>query len=77
MSKIEELVIEKIRGRAEVGESKYGVTMERSDLDVEAWLIHLQEELMDGVVYVEKLLSEIRDFKTLISEVGEVVNDAN
>ena len=77
MSKIEELVIEKIRGRAEVGESKYGTTMERSDLDVEAWLIHLQEELMDGVVYVEKLLSEIRDFKTLISKVEEVVNDAS
>ena len=77
MSKIEELVIEKIRGRAEVGKSKYGVTMERSDLDIEAWLIHLQEELMDGVVYVEKLLSEIRDFKALISKFGEVVNDAN
>tara|TARA_R110000824_G_scaffold87241_1_gene215148 strand:+ start:752 stop:985 length:234 start_codon:yes stop_codon:yes gene_type:complete len=77
MSKIEELVIEKIRGRAEIGESKYGTTMERSDLDVEAWLIHLQEELMDGVVYVEKLLSEIRDFKTLISKVEEVVNDAS
>jgi len=76
MSKIEELVIEKIRGRAEVGKSKYGTTMERSDLDVEAWLIHLQEELMDGVVYVEKLLDEIRDFKALISEVGEVINDA-
>ena len=75
MSKIEELVIEKIRSRAEVGKSKYGVTMERSDLDVEAWLIHLQEELMDGVVYVEKLLSEIRDFKTLISKFEEVVND--
>jgi len=76
LSKIEELVIEKIRGRAEVGKSKYGVTMERSDLDVEAWLIHLQEELMDGVVYVEKLLSEIRDFKALISKFGEVVDDA-
>ena len=76
MSKIEELVIEKIRGRAEVGKSKYGVTMERSDLDIEAWLIHLQEEMMDGVVYVEKLLSEIRDFKTLISKFGEVINDA-
>ena len=77
MSKIEELVIEKIRGRAEVGKSKYGVTMERSDLDVEAWLIHLQEEMMDGVVYVEKLLSEIRDFKAVISRFEEVVNDAN
>lgn len=76
MSKIEELVIEKIRERAEVGKSKYGVTMERSDLDIEAWLIHLQEELMDGVVYVEKLLSEIRDFKALISKFGEVVDDA-
>ena len=80
MSRIEELVIEKIRERAEVGKSKYGVTMERSDLDIEEWLIHLQEELMDGVVYVEKLLDEIRGFKTLIEEVETElkggVNDA-
>jgi hypothetical protein len=56
MSKIEEQVIQKIRSRAEVGEKKYGVTMERNDLNIMEWLQHLQEELMDAVVYVEKVM---------------------
>lgn len=58
MSKIEESVIEKIRNRAKVGESKYGVTMERNDLSFLQWMKHLQEELMDATVYVEKIIQE-------------------
>ena len=56
MSKIEEQVINKIRQRAKIGLDKYGTTMERGDLNYEEWLNHLQQELMDGAVYVEKLL---------------------
>lgn len=58
MSKIEESVIEKIRNRAKVGESKYGVTMERNDLSFLQWMRHLQEELMDAAVYIEKIIQE-------------------
>ena len=58
MSRIEEQVIEQIRKRAEVGESKYGVTLERKDLNLLEWLQHLQEELMDAACYVEKLKEE-------------------
>jgi len=57
MSQIEERVIDKIRTRAEIGESKYGVTMERGDLSRIEWLNHLQEELLDGAIYIEKLKS--------------------
>lgn len=57
MSKIEERVIDKIRERADIGESKYGVTMERTDLTRVEWLNHLQEELLDGAIYIEKLKS--------------------
>lgn len=57
MSQIEERVIDKIRTRAEIGESKYGVTMERGDLNRIEWLNHLQEELLDGAIYIEKLKS--------------------
>lgn len=56
MSKIEESVIEKIRERADIGKSKYGVTMERDDLTTRQWLVHLQEELMDAAVYLEKVI---------------------
>jgi len=56
MSNIEEKVIDKIRTRAEVGKSKYGVTMERGDLSELDWLIHAQEEVMDLAIYLEKLI---------------------
>tara|TARA_R100000700_G_scaffold41068_2_gene59458 strand:+ start:10432 stop:10668 length:237 start_codon:yes stop_codon:yes gene_type:complete len=58
MSKFEEKVIEKIMERAKVGEGKYGVTMERKDLSIVEWLVHLQEELMDAAVYVERLIAD-------------------
>lgn len=63
MSKIEERVCEKIKERAKVGENKYGVTMERKDLSKEQWLVHLQEELMDACVYIEKLLDDFQRIK--------------
>jgi len=58
MSRIEEQVIAQIRKRAEIGEKKYGHTLEREDLSILDWLQHLQEELMDAAGYVEKLKEE-------------------
>ena len=55
MSKIEQQVIDKISERAAIGKSKYGVTMERQDLNKADWLNHLQEELLDAIIYIEKL----------------------
>jgi hypothetical protein len=63
MSKIENKVSEKLLTRAEAGINKYGVTMERGDLTHKEWLIHLQEELLDGAVYIEKLLEVIDNVK--------------
>jgi hypothetical protein len=59
MSRIEEQVIDFLRTRAETGKRKYGVTMEREDLSFLEWLQHLQEELLDGAVYVEKLKEQV------------------
>lgn len=58
MSKIEKRVINKINQRAEIGKQKYGVTMERTDLSTYEWLNHLQEELLDAIIYIEKLKYE-------------------
>lgn len=55
MSKIEQQVIDKINQRAAIGKNKYGVTMERQDLNKADWLNHLQEELLDAIIYIEKL----------------------
>lgn len=56
MSKIEKQVADKIMQRAEFGKKKYGVTMDKADLSFMAWINHLQEELMDATVYIEKLV---------------------
>jgi len=55
---IVEQVVEKLRSRSDVGQLKYGTTLERTDLTPEQWLAHLQEELMDAVNYIEVLLSK-------------------
>ena len=56
MDNINLKVIEKLKARAEKGLEKYGVTMDRSDLTFEQWLVHAQEEALDMAVYLEKLL---------------------
>ena len=61
MSRIEEQVIQRIRTRAEAGIAKYGTTMERKDLTAEQWAIHLQEELLDAAVYLERLIEELKN----------------
>jgi hypothetical protein len=48
-------VIRKMYQRSQVGIKKYGTTMERDDLSFTDWVTHLQEELMDSIIYLEKL----------------------
>lgn len=42
------------------GYKKYGTTTERTDIDLMGWLQHLQEELLDAAVYVERLKDDLR-----------------
>ena len=48
-------VIKKFEQRAEIGQQKYGTTLDRTDLKFHDWILHAQEELMDGILYLEKL----------------------
>ena len=48
-------VIEAYKTRSEVGIAKYGTTLENNNTD--DFLQHLQEELMDATLYIEKLKS--------------------
>jgi len=52
---IVESVIRKFQERSAVGIKKYGVTLDRTDLGVADWIQHAQEELMDAILYLEKL----------------------
>jgi hypothetical protein len=57
-------VIDKFKRRSEVGIQKYGTTLEREDLTPEEWAEHLQQEMMDAVLYLERLKRELVIFKT-------------
>ena len=48
-------VISKFTERANVGLEKYGTNLDRQDLQTVDWINHAQEELMDGILYLEKL----------------------
>jgi hypothetical protein len=49
-----ERVVDKFVGRSDVGFEKYGVTLENDTSEMLEWLNHLQEELMDAVLYLQK-----------------------
>lgn len=51
-------VIEKFKTRAKIGKQKYGTDLDRTDLSINDWVQHAQEELMDGILYLEKLKQE-------------------
>ena len=50
-----ERVIDKFVSRSDVGFAKYGVTLENDKSNIFQWINHLQEELMDAVLYLQKL----------------------
>jgi len=47
-------VVNKFVSRSDVGYSKYGMTLEDDPSKMFEWLNHLQEELMDAVLYLQK-----------------------
>jgi hypothetical protein len=59
MDSIVAAVIAKFQQRSELGQKKYGTTLDRTDLTTLDWIQHAQEELMDGILYLEKLKQQI------------------
>jgi hypothetical protein len=48
-------VIASFKQRSEFGQKKYGTNLDRTDLSFLQWVQHMQEELMDAILYLEKL----------------------
>ena len=48
-------VLQQFVDRANFGQIKYGTNLDRTDLSTSDWIQHAQEELMDGILYLEKL----------------------
>lgn len=55
MDPIVQSVVERFQQRSEFGIRKYGTTLEDNKLPFLAWVQHMQEELMDAILYLEKL----------------------
>jgi len=53
-------VMTKYHERALNGLQKYGTTLDRNDIDLIGWLNHLQDELMDATLYLERIKKELK-----------------
>ena len=56
-------LIKKYEQRSEAGIEKYGTNLDRDDLLLRDWLIHLQEELMDASLYATKIINYINQLE--------------
>ena len=68
-------VVNKFVDRSDVGFKKYGKTLRDDPSDVFVWLNHLQEELMDATLYLQRLKEEIstlREEKALLKEINDI-----
>lgn len=57
---IVESVIEQFKQRSETGIKKYNTTLDRTDLTRLEWMIHFREELMDGLLYLERVIQDTK-----------------
>jgi signal recognition particle GTPase len=75
--KIVEQVLAKYQERSDRGFQKYGTTLQENNKD--SYLKHLQEELMDATLYLEKLMTLEREVRDLVrkhqtnNELGEAI----
>lgn len=54
-------VVKQYAQRSNVGVEKYGSTLADNPGDFIYWLNHLQQELMDATLYIERLKAEVSD----------------
>ena len=54
-------VIQRFVERSAEGMERFGVSMEANDAPALHWIENAQEELMDGILYLERLKGELSD----------------
>jgi hypothetical protein len=52
-------VIHSFIDRSNLGFKKYGKTLDRTDVTTVEWANHMQEELMDAILYLERLKQDL------------------
>ena len=68
-----ESLITKYRERSRKGIKKYGTSLDRQDLELAHWCTHLQEELMDASLYLEKIQSLLENTSTEFIDEGDML----
>lgn len=48
-------IVHQFKKRSELGITKYGTTLYDNDLKFIEWIEHLKQELMDAVLYLERV----------------------
>ena len=63
LSDINDPIVERVKEmltlRSKIGMAKYDTTLNDSKLSTLQWLQHLQEELLDGACYIERLKKDL------------------
>lgn len=57
--RVVEAVRQDLLSRSQTGIAKYGVTLERNDLNLRDWLQHAYEEHLDAANYLKRAIMEI------------------
>jgi hypothetical protein len=65
-------VVAKFQQRSSVGIEKYNTTLEENNKD--NYLLHLQQELQDATLYIEKLITQDVEITNLVNT---AINDAD
>ena len=68
-------VVNKFVDRSDVGYAKYGKTLRDDTSDIFVWLNHLQEELMDATLYLQRLkeeISSLREEKEILNSIHDI-----
>lgn len=68
-------VIRNFEQRAVFGKNKYGTDLDRKDLHFLEWVQHYQEELMDAILYLEKMKVTYNEFNK--DKEKQTVNEKN
>ena len=68
-------VIRNFEQRAVFGKNKYGTDLDRKDLHFLEWVQHYQEELMDAILYLEKMKVTYNEFNK--DKDKQTVNEKN
>lgn len=65
--KLKDSIVKEVRkdlkDRSNVGIKKYGVTLDRKDLELLDWLQHSYEEVLDTALYLKRAIKELKTNK--------------